>query len=176
MSYPIPDHLRDILDPHRRQCTAHQLQGSVRCPCGSYIHSLLYVASRVEENGRSFLRVINVDGRYIFCLGAKCAACGAEHLLYDDRFHGWNGYVCGSEEEREHPRPPWLEWHCQTCDAAPHKITLTIQGEDAPSAIAEADGILTHFNWYEGFGYLAVDITCTACKMGPTEVVSAETM
>ena len=92
------------------------------------------------------------------------------------RFHGWNGYVCGSEEEREHPRPPWLEWHCPTCDGAPHKITLTIQGEDAKSTIPESDGILTSANWHEGFSFLSVDLTCTACKKGPMEVVSLETM
>jgi hypothetical protein len=176
MRYPTPHHLRDILDPHPRQCTERQLQGAVRCPCGSYIFALLYVGNRIEAESTSHLEVTEVEGRYVFCLGAKCAACGVEHLLYDDRFHGWNGYVCGSEEEREIPLPPYLEWHCQTCDGAPHKITLTIQGEDAKSAISEGDGILTIANWHEGFGWLTIDLTCSACKKGPTEIVSLETM
>jgi hypothetical protein len=177
MRYPTPQHLREILDPHPRQCTDHQLQGAVLCPCGSYVHSLLYVAGRVEdEKGQPYLQVIEIEGRYLFCLGAKCAACGADHLLYDDRFHGWSGYVCGSEEEREHPRPPWLEWHCATCDGAPHKITLTLQGEDGKSLIPESDGILTSANWHEGFSFLSIDLACTACQKGPVEVVSLETM
>jgi hypothetical protein len=176
MLYPTPQHLRGILEPHLRQSDEHQLQGSVRCSCGAYLLALLYVGNRTEAKGGPRLGVTEVEGRYLFCLGAKCAACGAEHLLYDDRFHGWNGYVCGSEEEREHPRPPWLEWHCPTCDGAPHKITLTIQGDDAKSTIPESDGILTRESWHEGFSFLSVDVTCTACKKGPVEVVSLETM
>ena len=176
MHYPTPHHLKQILDPHPRQCTENQLQGAVKCPCGSYILSLLYVGNRVDLDGRPFLQVTKVDDHYMFCLGAKCSACGAEHLLFDDRFHGWNGFVCGSEEEQALPRPPFLAWHCAACDSEKHKITLTLQGEDKASAINESDGFVTEANWHEGFGWITVDLTCTACKKGPIEVVSLETM
>jgi hypothetical protein len=176
MSYPIPEHLREILEPHPKQCTAHQVQGSVRCPCGSYVLSLLYVGTRVKNNEAPYLEIAEVDGRYIFCVGAKCTDCGQEHLLFDDRFHGWNGYVCGSDEEQELERPPFLEWHCDACDEARHKITLTIQGEDMASLLEESDGFLTEATWHEGFGVFTLDFTCTACNKGPTEIVSLETM
>jgi hypothetical protein len=176
MLYPTPQHLRGILELHLRQSNGHQIQGAIRCPCGSYTHALLYVGNRTERNGQPRLELIEVQGHYLIAIAAKCTACAQEHLLFDDRFHGWNGYVCGSEEEREMPRPPWLEWHCHHCDAAPQKLTLTLQGEDTPTLIPEADGLLNRANWHEGFSNLTLDLTCPACRKPPTEILSLETM
>jgi hypothetical protein len=43
-------------------------------------------------------------------------------------------------------------------------------------ALGESEGVLTEADWFEGFGWLTVDITCTACGAGPTRIADYETM
>lgn len=176
MQYPTPKHLQDLLVVDAERSTEHELYGDVRCSCGSEVFRLLYVADRVEDKNRQFLRVVKVDGQWFCRIGVQCTSCNREHLLFDDHFHGWNGYVCAEDQVRRTARPPFQEWACQQCGTSNHRVELWIQGEDMDSALGESEGMLTKKDWFEAFGWITVDVTCAACGFGPTNIINYETM
>ncbi len=174
--YPLPKHLRQLLVVDCAKSGEHEVFGSIRCECGSETFNALFVGERNEEEPKHFLQIANVDGHWFFLLGASCAFCRKQFLLFDMEFHGWNGYVCGDEEKRKLPRPPFHEWKCQNCHSTAQKISVTICGEDMEFALGEGEGVLTEADWFEGFGWLCLDVTCTSCGLGPTRIVDYETM
>jgi hypothetical protein len=176
MGYPVPHHLRGILVEAAVQPPEREVVGSIKCSCGSENLEFLYVADRVEKNGFPFLRVAKINDRFHLVLGAGCTACGQTHLLFDDKLHGWNGYVCGTDEERNLPRPSFQKWRCHKCTWPLQRITLTIQGEDKEFCLGEGEEVLTEADWFEGFGWLWLDLSCASCGAGPTRVVDYETM
>jgi len=177
MPYPTPKHLSGLLVADAKE-TEHewQLYGTVRCTCGSDIFHPLYVAERIEDRERHFLRVAQVDGQWFCRIGARCTSCGREHLLFDAHFHGWNGYVCTDERVRRVARPPFQVWACQQCGATTHRVTLSIHGEGMEFALGESEDTLTEEDWFEAFGWIQVDVTCSACRFGPARIVDYETM
>jgi len=176
MHYPTPKHLRDLLVLDSARSGAHELFGAIKCRCGSHTFQPLYVGSRNEENEEHFLQVVKVGENWYLRIGARCASCHREHLLFDNQFHGWNGYVCTDEQTRRLPRPPFEEWACQRCRSATHKISLSIQGEDMEFALGEGEDVLTETDWFEAFGWFTVDVTCASCGIGPIRIVDYETM
>jgi len=176
MPYPTPKHLKDLFVTDRKDSTEHELHGTVRCGCSSETFHPLYVANRVEDRGQHFLQVVEVGEQWFCRIGARCASCGREHLLFDDHFHGWNGYVCTDAQVRLIQRPPFQEWVCHKCGATTHRVALSIQGEDIDSALTEGEDTLTEADWFEAFGWITVDVTCSACGCGPTRIIDHETM
>ena len=176
MLYPTPKHLRGLFVADLEKSTEHELHGTIKCGCGSDTFHPLYVASRVEEEGQHFLQVVEIGEQWFCRIGARCASCGREHLLFDDHSHGWNGYVCTDEQVRQIPRPPFQEWSCHHCGATTHRIAIVIQGEDMNSALGEGEDTLTEADWFEAFGWFTVDLTCSACGCGPTKILDYETM
>ena len=176
MQYPTPKHLRDILALDLKRSDDHELFGTVKCGCGSETFALLYVGNRNEEEKQHFLQVVQAGEHWFLRIGARCASCCREHLLFDDHFHGWNGYVCTEEPTRRLPRPAFQEWTCQRCGSAKHKISLGIQGEDKEDALAEGEDVLTEADWFEAFGWFTIDVTCASCGLGPTRIIDYETM
>ena len=176
MHYPVPSHLRTLLAIDQTKCAEHEVFGSVICPCGSGTLCLLHVADRIEGEGPPFLRVTEHGGHFFLRVGGKCISCGKEHLLFDCDMHGWNGYVCSDERIRRIPRPPFSEWSCHRCQSSHHHIALSIRGEDMQFALGEGEGILTPTDWFEGFGWFTVYVTCASCHCGPTMIMDYETM
>lgn len=185
MQYPLPKHLVNLLQVEVASSNEEHLHGAVRCPCGSIQFTPLFVADLVSERRQSFLRwratppflrVKRIGEEFFLRIGARCSSCFQDHLLFDDHFHGWNGYVCTGEEVRRLPRPEYQEWGCHHCKSPAHSISLDIQGEDMKASLTESDGFLTKEDWFEGFGWFTVRVTCSSCGCGPTQIVDYETM
>lgn len=181
--YPIPTHLAGWLVSDPKRSDPKRLVGSLRCPCGGHSFELLYAAEKVENSeprikhlADAFLRTLEKDGNYFFRLSARCTECSRELVVFDADFHGWNGYVCGTDEQRSVPRPANAAWTCLHCGGAQHAISLMIDGEDRKTSLEEGEGVLTKDNWFNAFGWLTVDVTCTACGNGPSSIVSYEAM
>jgi hypothetical protein len=117
-----------------------------------------------EINGGFFLRIV-----------AKCTGCGTEHLLLDQDFHGWNGFVCGDKSQLR-PRPHLVPWPCNSCGKHAHTADAVIFSEDKAVAIDESGGLLDETNWQEGFGWININIRCVACGRAHESWVSYETM
>ncbi len=176
MQYPLPKHLVNLLEVQAAASSEDHLHGAVKCPCGSVQFTPLFVADLITEPDQRFLRVKQVGEEFYLRIGARCSSCSQTHLLFDDHFHGWNGYVCTGEEARRLPRPEYQEWVCHRCKSPAHRISLDIQGEDMKVSLTESDGFLTKEDWFEGFGWFTVRVTCSACGCGPTTIVDYETM
>jgi hypothetical protein len=174
--YPTPAHLRDLLVSDPNSSDAHELHGVIRCPCGSAVSSLLYVAELTESQGIPLLRVLELPAGFFLRIGARCMACSRTHLLFDDDYHGWNGFVCPSRGARERARPLYQTYACHRCKAESHQISVGILGDkDQGEMLEDADGVLDQSNWFEGFGWFTVEITCVSCGYGPVAVVDYET-
>lgn len=181
--YPIPTHLTGWLAPDLKRSNPTRLAGCLRCPCGGKKLELRYVAEkvvncepRIKHLADAFLRTLTSDSYFFFRISVKCVQCSRELVMFDADFHGWNGYVCSSEEQRSLPRPPNAIWTCLKCGAGQHSISLTIEGEDQQTALEEGEGILTRRDWFNAFGWITVDVTCTACGTGPLSITSYEAM
>jgi hypothetical protein len=174
--YPIPTHIKNLVLPDLTRSNEHELQGAAQCDCGSDAFQVLYVAERIIESDRHFLRVVKVDGHYFLRIGVRCISCTQEHLLLDRDFHGWNGFVCGNESARRIPRPPYQEWLCKRCGSTNHKAGIVIVGEDMEFAVGESEGVLSHADWFDAFGWFTLEVTCTSCGFGPAGIVDYETM
>lgn len=180
--YPTPTHLVGVLVADAAQRDATSLSGRAVCSCGGEVFVPLYVGDRVVggpddiDVGPHFLRVAEIGDAFFLRLGARCVACAREHLLFDSHFHGWNGYVCGSSQDRALPRPSYTGWNCHACAAPEHAIALSISGEEEAIAIGEADGALTRKDWFNAFGWLEMAVTCKSCGAGPSTIVNYETM
>ena len=179
--YPVPTHLVGLLQPDADRSSETTVLGSIRCACGSEALILSYVGDLVVNNeadelAEKFLRVTEQENFFFLKLIVKCPACSSENLLFDMHLHGWNGYVCGEEEDRSASPPSAQVWGCLKCGDLRHKIEFTVVGEDEETALQEGEDILTPEDWFNGFGWLDVVVTCVKCGDGPNKIVSFETM
>ena len=172
---PTPKHLAQILNRDSANEDA-DIVGQIRCGCGSDVLVPLYVGARNETALRHYLQVVEIDKNWFLRLGCLCPKCGIESLIFDDHFHGWNGFVCAEEDVRTLPRPPFERWRCQKCRSFNHRIATTIQTDDMETAIEEGGDLITEANWFEAFGWITLDVTCADCGFGPSRIIDYETM
>src|SRR5579862_3443663 len=111
MHYPVSMHLRNCFVVDESTSDAHELNGVIRCPCGSDICSLLYVADLVKSNGVPHFKATERTDGFFFRIGARCGSRSQTHLIFDTDFHGWNGYVCPGHGARERERPDLALYH-----------------------------------------------------------------
>jgi hypothetical protein len=173
---PPPSHLATCTRPVRQLAEEHQYAGHIRCTCGGEIFELLHTGQTHEWNGETIPCVAEIDGEFFFRLAARCAACETEHLLLDQDFHGWNGFVCRNESDQRRPRPSLVVWECLLCGDTHHSADVVISSEGMDSAIEESTGVLDESNWQEGFGWIDIHIRCNACGAQKISWVSCETM
>lgn len=179
--YPVPTHLVGLLQPIADSSSEGTVAGSIRCACGNESLSLLYVADLVTNDNvdylaQKFLRVTRQGDFFFLKLLSQCPECSRVNLLFDNHLHGWNGYVCGEEKDRSASSPAAQEWKCLECGEPHQCIELQITGEDEEFALQEGEGVLTSEDWFNGFGWLEVAVTCVKCGDGPNAIVSYETM
>lgn len=175
MIHPTPLHLRDTLLVDPAASDEHELNGSVRCPCGSAVHKLLYVADLCRDEAVPYLRVIEKPDGFFLRIGAQCTACAKVHLVFDDDFHGYNGYACADEDQRARPRPDYETYSCHRCKGVGHRILIGIVGDLAKEDLVEDSDTLNESNGHEAFGWLTVEVTCNGCGYGPLPLVDYET-
>jgi len=172
---PAPKHLEPLLQRDASSEYA-DIVGRIHCICGSDVLIPLFVGSRNETEKKHYLQVTEIDGNWFLRLGCRCPKCSAESLIFDDHFHGWNGFVCAEEDVRSLPRPQFEQWHCQKCRSHHHRMAITIQTDDMETAIEEGGDLITEQNWFEAFGWLTLDVTCADCGHGPSRIIDYETM
>lgn len=174
--YPVPKHLRGITRPIKVD-DDNRVHCPITCPCGSSEFVISHTGA-VQGNGKMKCPVVaEIDGNFYFIVRAKCTQCDADHLIFDDHYHGWNGYVCAPDEgTRELPRPNLVPWECSKCTCLAHRMQVHIAGEDKEHLLSEGEGILTEEDWHEAFGWLTIDIECVTCEFKYGAWVDYETM
>lgn len=170
----VPTHLIGLAVPEDTPTEQH-LAARLRCPCGEDRFSLLYHGTTHEHEGHPVPCTGLFDGHPFFVLRVRCVACDRDHLLFDDHFHGWNGFVCHLPELAARPRPRLVAWRCEKCGETTHRGTVGIAGEGRRD-FAENAPHLPPGRWPDGFGWFTVDIECCTCGYRPDVWVSFETM
>ena len=173
---PLPTHLRDFVSPNESVLDESELVGSVCCPCGSREFTLLFPGHTQEYRGELTPCTAEVDGSFFFLITVACASCGKEHLLIDQDFHGWNGFVCHDESQAAKPRPPLVPWKCLACGGVRHAGTVRVHSPGRQGFVEEAGNEFDVERWPDGFDWFTVAIRCSACGKETPEWVSLETM
>jgi hypothetical protein len=173
---PVPAHLRDCVRLHDPIVDETELVATVRCPCGSEEFILLFPGQTHEYGGQQIPCTAEVGGNFFFLIKAVCASCAKEHLLIDQDFHGWNGFVCHDKSQALKPRPSLVPWKCSSCGNTHHTGTVELQTQGRQDFIEEAGDEFDAERWPEGFGWFSMAIKCKGCGKETPEWVSLETM
>ncbi len=173
---PAPTHLRDCVVPDDMTVDESGLSGRIRCPCGSEQFRLLYPGETHVYDGETIPCTAEIEGKFFFLVRAACTKCGNEHLLIDQDFHGWNGFVCHDPEQASLPRPPLQPWKCLSCGALPHTGTIAIETQGRQDFVEEGGEGLDPDRWPDGFSWFSIAIRCVDCGKETPTWVSLETM
>ncbi|MCX7922001.1 MAG: hypothetical protein N3B21_08330 [Clostridia bacterium] len=99
-----------------------------------------------------------------------------EHLLFDDDFHGWNGWICHDTSKAVLPRPELIEWKCTQCSSTKHRGVITIHSQGKQDFIEEAGDEFDLNRWQDAFDWFLLDISCEDCGKETRDFISHETM
>ena len=173
---PVPSHLRGAVVPLDAVQDEAGLSAAVRCTCGDDRFVLLYPGQTHLYEGTKIPCTSQIGGQWYFVVASRCAGCGREHVLLDDDFHGWNGFVCHDPDKAALPRPPLVAWTCQACGASVHRGVVHIQTQGSEDFIAEAGDEFDPERWPDAFGWFSLDLTCAGCGLESPGLVDYETM
>jgi hypothetical protein len=173
---PSPTHLRTCVIPDDAHIDELPFRGKVKCSCGGASFQLLYPGQTQECKGETIPCTADIDDDCFFLVKARCPSCKEEHLLIDQDFHGWNGFVCHDAEQAALPRPPLVPWKCLACGHFEHTAAVEIQTEGKEDFVSETDGEFDPNRWPDGFGWLTISTHCINCGKDSPQWVSLETM
>ncbi len=172
---PIPKHLKGILLPTGTANNEFEVTGKLVCECGNdhvSVHLLGNTANYFEEK---VVKVIEVNGNYFLIIKIECIKCLKEHLVFDNDYHGWNGFVCGGDS-RKIPRPPTSVFKCIGCNNSDHGMTLRINSQGQEDFIEEGGEGYDKNDWIEAFSWITIRLKCNICSEKNEEWISYETM
>lgn len=173
---PVPSHLIECVVPNDSVIDEEDLYAVVQCPCGSTRFHLLFPGQTHEYDGEVVPCTARIEENYFFLLKAACTNCEKEHLLLDEDFHGWNGFVCHNPQKAALPRPALQAWKCLNCSETVHEATIFIQTEGRDDFVSESSGKFEADLWPEAFGCFNMGIRCSGCGKDTLQWVSCETM
>lgn len=150
----------------------YQYIAKVKCSCGNEVFEILYLG-KVNDYGPC---VAEYDGQYFFLIKVRCTDCGEEHLLFDDDFHGWNGWICHDDEKAVIKRPNLVEWKCSNCAHTKHKVVMIINSQGEEDFVQEAGVGFDVSIWQDAFDWFTLDVKCEKCGCTTIDFISYETM
>ena len=173
---PPPEHLRTCTVAVPSRCRRAKYVAHVQCLCGGKTFRLLHAGEIwTDKRGHHFPKETKAADGVFFVIAAQCRGCGKEHVLFDNDWHGWNGFVCFTEG-RSRPRPKLVPWNCDSCSEQEHTATIEVLSEGRQEAIEESSDFLTEANWQEGFGSIVIATKCGNCGHKCPNWVEYETM
>jgi len=172
---PIPRHLETILKPIGNDNTEFEVVGQMVCNCGSDKFKIEIVGDDSEYESDCVIKVQEIADNYFLIVKLHCNDCDKEHLVFDNDYHGWNGFICGGDS-KELPRPKTKVWNCNKCQTANHSITLTIQSQGQEDFVEEAGDEFESKDWTEAFSWITMKTECKNCGVTNDEWISYETM
>lgn len=161
MDSPIPTHLKDVLLVDDKKSSEKKLYATLQC-CGNY-------GFEIQKSQNDLVCVIK----------AICVNCKKEIIVFDNRLHGWDGYVCHL----------WQDEKQSAFETVEHKkervfsVNLKINSEGKTDFIKnvcqenveEAGRKLEEWEWVNAFGWIDLDLECFKCKKS-FNLISYETM
>lgn len=175
MELPIPKHLKDILFPVGNDNSELSVTGKIKCKCGSENFRIQIVGDDSQYNDSQVIKVAEISGKYFLIIKVVCNDCSSQHLIFDNDYHGWNGFVCGGDN-RDVERPQTKQWNCDKCANEIHKMTVQINSQGKDDFMEEGGDEFGEENWVEGFDWITIEIECSNCNKTNPEWISYETM
>ena len=172
---PVPSHLRGAVIPLDSVLDEEALSATVRCSCGEDRFEFLYPGQTHLYQGKKIPCTAEIGGNWFFVIASRCVGCDHEHVLLDDDFHGWNGYVCHDPDKAALPRPSLVAWPCQDCGSTTHRCVVHIQTEGSED-FADAGDEFDPERWPDAFGWFSLHLTCANCGLESPGLVDYETM
>lgn len=173
-NYPVPKHLKEILKPIGDN-NEFEVTGKIVCDCGSEEFKIKLVGDDSEYETNKVIRLAEIDDNYYLIVSVKCNNCNKEHLIFDNDFHGWNGFVCG-ENSKSIAKPETKNWTCKNCYGTNHSMTLLIHSQGQDDFKEEAGDEFDKNDWAEGFSWITIKLACNSCNEKNEEWISYETM
>jgi len=173
--YPIPKHLKDVLDPVGEESSEKYVNGIVRCSCACECFHIKVYADIAE----GFPQIGEYKGGYALVVAAVCTDCGKEYPIFDISKHGWNGFVC--HDGTSVPDHKLKSWYCPKCGKDIYKMKISIISRGRQDFI-EATGINdgeTEFcedDWVEAFEWITIGLICSRCGHSDKRWIDNETM
>ena len=137
-----------------------QVRGKVKCSCGNQSLHLLYAGERNTDSDKQFLQSKEVGGHWHYRLGFRCGRCWKEELIFDQDFHGYNGFYAGSDKDRQVPRLGYLIWACHACGCDSHKMDVGVALDET----ALDEGVSSE-DWCDAYGWFTLETTCDRCGL-----------
>ncbi|MDR2967962.1 MAG: hypothetical protein LBU74_08470 [Methanobacteriaceae archaeon] len=171
---PLPKHLKDILIPIGDSNTEFQLIGKIVCRCGSEEFTIEFVGDDSNYQKDDVIKVAEIDENYFLIIKVKCNSCNKENLIFDNDYHGWNGFVCEGDS-RKLGRPETEDWQCNKCQNTNHSMIVEIASNGQDDFIEETEGELDREDWTEAFSWITIQVICNSCGETNNEWISYET-
>lgn len=175
MNVPIPSHLQPILKPAGDGNSEFQVTGEIQCQCGCKQFEILFVGDDSQFESDRTIDVKEIGDDFFLIVYVKCADCNKELLLFDNDYHGWNGFVCGGDN-RSVDRPKLQKWQCDRCSNSENKVSVIISSQGKDDFMEEGGAEFGEENWVEGFEYITIETECCNCTEKHEEWISYETM
>jgi hypothetical protein len=172
---PIPQHLRSILKPLGNYNTEFNVTGELQCNCGSNSFKIKIVGDTSSYDKERVIKVIKIDLYYFLIVKVQCNACSKEHLIFDNDFHGWNGFVCGGDSKGLN-RPKSNTWNCNKCNKSEHSLEISIYSKGQTDFIEEVGDEFDKNFWIETFSWIIILTRCNSCGESNKQWISYETM
>lgn len=175
MELPVPKHLIEIFELAGSDNSEYSASGNLQCKCGSRDFQIHMVGDDSQYKKLHVIKVQELDGKFYLIIKAKCTNCSSIHLVFDNDFHGWNGYVCGGDS-REMARPETKLWNCPKCGSEKHGMLLHIESQGKNDFLSEGGEEFGEENWIEAFSWITIETECSECKEHNKGWISYETM
>lgn len=172
---PLPRYLKDILKPIGNNNNEFELIGKIACSCGSETFTIGLLGDDSGYVKNRVIVVIEDDGNYFLKVTVKCNFCRKEHLIFDNTLHGWDGFVCNTDDENK-PKPNTKDWSCNKCGCKNHSLTVKINSQGQADFISGAGDTFDKSDWAEAFDWITIGVECKSCDEKNEEWISYETM
>lgn len=158
--YPIPTHLKDILDVDEACSDIHNIEGKIVCSCGGEKFRLL---QNEDYKCSDFLPYGEMDGIKIKSI---CEKCGKIYLLFNQATQGFDGFVCHDFKTASDDKLTSLK--CEKCGKEVFSVKLGIEVEDKEQFIEECVTVnpdeFSPEDFVNAFNWITVDVCCDGCK------------
>jgi hypothetical protein len=154
------------------------VKGTVKCHCGSQVFVPLFPGATLKIDGRPCPCAVETDEASFFLIKARCPECQREYLLFDQDYHGWDGFRCHFPGHGLLPRPALKAWECLSCANKRHGIQLKIDlvsRDIYEEELRVSNEPFDEEKWLLSFEWIWMAITCCECGLVTKNWVDYET-
>jgi hypothetical protein len=174
----FPDYLKSNLVLINYRVNKSIAQADLQCKCGCLNFEVLYPGSTINIDGRVYPYSYETDTDSFFLIKVKCVECQSEYLIFDEDFHGWDGFYCHDLRHAALARPKLTPWTCLSCGQIPHKVSIKLDHTDRKEYEEMQYSKKRPFienEWLLSFEWIWIGITCSNCNLSTPDWSDYET-